>query len=430
MHAPAPAIKPRPPPPNWIKGSISTACGPAIKPWTVVTPSPAHAAFGPGTLHAAAPTHLVRTCAPVLLARTELHPFPARVRSFPLCLLKLPTWPPPRRAPQPGWVTTPCVRKCSLSSTTRWRCKLKRPCWSPTTWCLGSTAAARASTNEVAAAIAGEIGALASDIIVVLHFPEKFLVCLVYKHHAEIASACREVPYGDTKLQLRARRLEEHAKNVDLRRHVRLCAEGLPLYAWDDHAGANTIGSGYSLDYIEPASKLKTETKVLALWAWTPCLNWITFPARNGGAPTYGRRGLKHRVLVHLDIHEDPSFGRVVSKPNDWRSNIIDGEKEACDRRERISRPVRQDRRDKDVEGDRDRGRRRDGSRDGDGWAANLRWSLSRASREDQRDSGHEDRNGRRGDRDSCDGRCRDLLPCPYCSARGIRFCKFPRCSC
>ncbi|KAE8774713.1 hypothetical protein D1007_52847 [Hordeum vulgare] len=92
----------------------------------------------------------------------------------------------------------------------------------------------------------------------------------------------------------------------------------------------NAIGSGCSLDYVELASKLKTETKVLALWAWNPFpskvphVKMITFPACNGRAPIYGRRGLKHRVLVHLDIHEDPSSGKVVSETNDWRSNIVE----------------------------------------------------------------------------------------------------------
>ena len=40
-------------------------------------------------------------------------------------------------------------------------------------------------------------------------------------------------------------------------------------------------------------------------------MSWITLPARNGGAPIYGRKGLEHRVLAHLDIHEDPSSGRL-----------------------------------------------------------------------------------------------------------------------
>lgn len=273
----------------------------------------------------------------------------------------------------------------------------------------------RASTSEVAAFIADKIGALQPDVVVVLHHPEKFLVRFVHRHHAELAVSRRELMFGDTKLQLRAWRLEAHTEHVNMRHHVRLCLEGLPLYAWEELAVAKAIGSGCSIDYIEPASQLKTETKILALWAWTPCpskvprVSWITLPARNGGAPVYGRKGLEHRILVHLDIHEDPSSGNIVSKPNSWRYHIVDGENHMRDRHERISRPVRHDRRDRDDEGDRDRegdrdGRRgrdgRDAPRGGQGLGARIRRSLSRTPREEQRGSGRDDRDDRRGGRD------------------------------
>ncbi|KAE8808478.1 hypothetical protein D1007_15032 [Hordeum vulgare] len=67
-----------------------------------------------------------------------------------------------------------------------------------------------ASTNEIATAIAGEIGALTSDVIVVLHFREKYLVRFVHKHHAKISSPRREVPFGDMKPHLRAWFVEAH----------------------------------------------------------------------------------------------------------------------------------------------------------------------------------------------------------------------------
>lgn len=270
----------------------------------------------------------------------------------------------------------------------------------------------QASTSEVAAALAAKIGALKDDVVVVHHYPERFLVRFVHRHHAELAAGRHDIPFGNTKLQLRAWRMEKHAEHVDMGHHVRLCLEGLPLYAWDEQAVANAIGSGCSLDYIEPASKLKTATKVLALWAWTPCpskvprLRWITLPARTDGAPVYGRKGLEHRVLVHLDIHEDPTSGEIVSRPNVWRYNVVDGESRARDRRERISRPVRHERRDRDDEEDRDRGRGRDGrdaSRGDQGWGARIRRSLSHAPRDGHRD-------GRRGTRD---GRRRTSSPLP-----------------
>lgn len=274
-----------------------------------------------------------------------------------------------------------------------------------------------ASPNEMAAFIADKIGALVPDVVVVLHHPEKYLVRFIHKHHAELAASRRVLQFGDTKLQLRAWRLEAHAEHVDLGHHVRICLEGLPLYAWDELAVANAVGSGCSLDYIEPASKLKTETKALGLWAWTPCLSkvprvsWITLPARNGGVPVYGRKGLEHRVLVHLDIHEDPSSGRLVSKSFDWRPNIVDGETKARDRRERISRPVRQDRRGRDGDGDRDRDRGRDGrdaSRGGQDGAGRAHRSLSRAPRDEQQHG--QDRGGRD---DRRDGRRRAATPPP-----------------
>uniref|UniRef100_A0A452ZBH3 DUF4283 domain-containing protein n=1 Tax=Aegilops tauschii subsp. strangulata TaxID=200361 RepID=A0A452ZBH3_AEGTS len=274
------------------------------------------------------------------------------------------------------------------------------------------------STNEMAAFLADRLGALQPDVVVVLHHPEKYLVRFIHKHHAELAASCRVLPFGDTKLQLRAWRLEAHAEHVDLGQHVRLCLEGLPLYAWDDLAVANAVGSGCSLDYIEPASKLKTDTQVLSLWAWTPCLSkvprvsWVILPARNGGAPIYGRKGLEHRVLMHLDTHEDPSSGRLVSKPFTWRYNIVDGEAKARDRRERVSRPVRQDRRDRDEDGDHGRGRDgRDASRGGQDSGACAHRSLSRAPRDDQRHG--QDRGSRDDHRGNRDGRRRAASPPP-----------------
>ncbi|KAE8785780.1 hypothetical protein D1007_40465 [Hordeum vulgare] len=113
----------------------------------------------------------------------------------------------------------------------------------------------RAFAQDIAAAIIAEIGMLADDVCVVKHFPEAFL-------------------------------LEAHSKQVDLVHHIRLCLDGLPLQAWDQFAVAQAIGPGCSIDYIETASKLKTDTEVLGVWAWTaspanvPRVNWVTLPAR------------------------------------------------------------------------------------------------------------------------------------------------------
>ncbi|VAH53038.1 unnamed protein product [Triticum turgidum subsp. durum] len=277
----------------------------------------------------------------------------------------------------------------------------------------------KATTQEIADAIVLELGMLAEDVCVVKHFPEAFLVRFFHQHHCADAAGRRDLKFRDTRLQMRPWRLEAHSEHVDLVHHVRLCLDGLPLQAWDDFAVAQAIGPGCSIDYIETASKLKTNTEVLGVWAWTaspanvPRVNWVTLPARAGGQPIVGRRGLERRVIIHLSIHEDPTQGpRIVSKGYTYQKGVIDGERQARDPRERISRPVERHRRDHDDDpghGRDDRERRgRDNSRSREGWGDRIRRSLSRHPRDASRDNRRED--GRDGRRDG-GGRRRSAEP-------------------
>ncbi|KAI4991632.1 hypothetical protein ZWY2020_040018 [Hordeum vulgare] len=251
----------------------------------------------------------------------------------------------------------------------------------------------------------------------------------LFSTNAVVAWLDRDRQSPPTRLWLRcakvwAWRLEAHAEHVDQPHHARLCLEGLPLHASDDHAIAAAIGAGYSLDYVESASKLKTETKVVKLWAWTSCptrvlrINWITLPARNGGEPRYGRRGLEHIVLIHLDIHEDSTCPYINFKRHRWLYNMVDGETNPRDHRERICRPYgghrcRDDEDDNDMRrgGDRDR-RGRAGARSrSKGWGNRLRRSLSRAPHQEaccEREPRLEDR-----DRGGLDGQRRSAIPTP-----------------
>jgi hypothetical protein len=81
--------------------------------------------------------------------------------------------------------------------------------------------------------------------------------------------------------------------------------------------------------------------------------------------PERGRRGLQRRAIIHLDIVEGMSGPADAPAPfpdkHDWAYGIIDGERKAHDRSERISardgygdRDRDREHRDKD-EGDRDR---------------------------------------------------------------------------
>ncbi|KAE8767176.1 hypothetical protein D1007_61495 [Hordeum vulgare] len=61
----------------------------------------------------------------------------------------------------------------------------------------------RASTKDITAAIASELGALVDDVSVVKHYPEAYLVRFFHQHHCVIASGRRELPFGEAKLQMR-----------------------------------------------------------------------------------------------------------------------------------------------------------------------------------------------------------------------------------
>jgi hypothetical protein len=162
-------------------------------------------------------------------------------------------------------------------------------------------------------AICAKVSALPDDVCVTEHFPEPFLVRFIHPHHRSLAVSSHDLPYGEHKIQVRPWRLEDHAEQVDLRYHVRLCIESVPLYAWNPLVVQQIIGRACSLDYIEDGCKAKTYTKALCVWAWAespasvPRVRWVTLPgpAAVPGMPERGRRGLQRRAIIHLDIMED-----------------------------------------------------------------------------------------------------------------------------
>ncbi|XP_044428428.1 uncharacterized protein [Triticum aestivum] len=213
----------------------------------------------------------------------------------------------------------------------------------------------------------------------------------MHQHHCADAVSRGNLPSAGYRIYVHEWRLEAHAENEDMLHHVRLCMEeGVPLHGWNEYIATFLIGRGCSLDYIEPRSRRKEDTRDLALWAWTadpsaiPKVKWLTLLAR--GHRRRGRQGLRHRVLIHLDLHEDHSKAAGDddnSPPPDvheftWYRRVIDGTIAPRDRRAEQGRAERcPDRRD-DDEGDRDGRHGRPGDRSREGWGAMLRRSLSR----------------------------------------------------
>lgn len=223
--------------------------------------------------------------------------------------------------------------------------------------------------------ISVKFGALEGDFSLTEHYHEPFLVRFMYPHHRAAAVSLHDFPFEGHNIQVRPWRLEANAEQVNLRHHVRLCIENVPLYAWNDGEAQQAIGSACSLDYIEEACVRREYTKALCLWAWVenpglvPRVRWVTLPGPDGvpGVQERGRRGLQRRCIIHLDIVEDLTVEETpMPSKGTWRWGHVDGERVMRDRRERITDDgnSRDRRRREDDDDDRDR-RGRNGSR---GW--------------------------------------------------------------
>ncbi|WVZ95349.1 hypothetical protein U9M48_041129 [Paspalum notatum var. saurae] len=117
----------------------------------------------------------------------------------------------------------------------------------------------------------------------------------------------------------------------NLEYHVRLCLEGIPLHAWNESIAKSAVARSYDLDYVELQSLRKEDTRALNLWAWTedpsyiPKVTWLTITGRSvqfhdGATPPSDRSGLLFRLIVHLDLVEDPQDrdGRRSTRGYRW----------------------------------------------------------------------------------------------------------------
>lgn len=96
--------------------------------------------------------------------------------------------------------------------------------------------------------ISVKFGALEGDFSLTEHYHEPFLVRFMYPHHRAAAVSLHDFPFEGHNIQVRPWRLEANAEQVNLRHHVRLCIENVPLYAWNDGEAQQAIGSACSLE--------------------------------------------------------------------------------------------------------------------------------------------------------------------------------------
>ncbi|KAE8794167.1 hypothetical protein D1007_31040 [Hordeum vulgare] len=287
------------------------------------------------------------------------------------------------------------------------------------------------SCCQVADEIVVAQGARAADVEVVKHYPERLFIRFMHQNHCVDVVSTNHLLGSGYRIFVCQWRLEAHAENEDMLQHVRPCMEGVPLHGWNEYDATFLIGHRYLLDYMEPCSRRKEDTRGLALWAWTadlgaiPKVKWLTL--RAAGKRRRGHRGLRHHVIIHLDLLEDHSKAGDDDDnppPSDvheftWYSKTIDG---TFIPRERKATPGRiercQDRRDDND--DRDGRRGRDDGHAREGWGARVRRSLSRNMQDRQREDGHGRTRVRSGGRRHV-ATSSDPVPAPVAGLRGDR---------
>jgi hypothetical protein len=269
------------------------------------------------------------------------------------------------------------------------------------------------STNTVRRAFCSRFRMREEDIKVVRHYPEDFLVTFEHQHHRDTAVAQRDFTYNNIDIRVRPWQLPVHGDHNVFGSHVRLCLEGIPLHAWNDGIAKRAVAKSCVLDYVEAQSLRMEDATTLNLWAWArnpsdiPKVTWLTIVDRNNtahDATPAGRSGLTFRVIVHLDMVEDPPTrdGHGHPRAYDWRLGVVDGE---CEPRDRHDPPPPRSNRRRDEDGDSDRRGRRPG-RD-DSWSSRLFRSISRAPRDRERErsgSRHGQRHDSSGRRHHLDG--------------------------
>lgn len=82
--------------------------------------------------------------------------------------------------------------------------------------------------NVIKRGFCSHFGVLQSDVKVVWHCPEDFLINFKYPQHRDAAVAMPRLPIGDHVVHIKPWRVLPHSDHCDLRYHVRLCLEGIP----------------------------------------------------------------------------------------------------------------------------------------------------------------------------------------------------------
>jgi hypothetical protein len=70
-----------------------------------------------------------------------------------------------------------------------------------------------------------------TDVKVVRLHPEDFFIDFVYPHHRDEAMAMEWLPMGNLNIRIKPWRMLPYDNHCDLRYHVQICLEGIPVHA-------------------------------------------------------------------------------------------------------------------------------------------------------------------------------------------------------
>lgn len=216
------------------------------------------------------------------------------------------------------------------------------------------------STDDraVAEAIRHRFGLRREDVVVSLHHPESFLLKFSCKQTRDRVCDAQKFHHEALEIHVRPWRSVSHTFSAAMFFRVHLCLEGLPVFAWTPEVVERIVSRKCSLHAIEGASTSREDTRTINLWAWTsnpsliPKVAWVTFtlqedvsrrPETSSHLPEKLKRGLTHRVIIHLDYIEDHTTAPLddfissadiapyepITSHLPWSLGVIDGMPEA-----------------------------------------------------------------------------------------------------
>lgn len=142
---------------------------------------------------------------------------------------------------------------------------------------------ANADDTVVAKAVRRHYGLRREDVTVSLHHLEAFLLKFGSKQIRDRVRDAKKFQHEDLVIHVRPWRAVSHAFGTTMFFRVRLCLEGLPVFAWTPEIAERLVGRKCSLHSVEGVLASREDTRTLNLWAWTsnpstiPKVAWITF---------------------------------------------------------------------------------------------------------------------------------------------------------